>query len=102
PTRARVRRRPPPQERPSTGAVLLDGSLQLGAGGHLDALARRDLDLGAGLRVAAGASGRVDLLEGDPAGDRDLAALGDGIGDGAEERVQDARNGGLALAGGRG
>ncbi len=72
------------------GAVeLLDGSLELGASGHLDALAGRDLDLGAGLRVAARASSGVDLLEGDPARDGDLAALGNGVGDRGEQRVED-------------
>ncbi|CAI7663037.1 unnamed protein product [Penicillium discolor] len=82
------------------GAVLLDGSLELGTGGHLDALAGRDLDLGAGLRVAARAGGRVDLLERDPARDGDLAALGDSVGDRGEQRVEDTGDGGLALAGG--
>src|SRR5690606_7743049 len=54
--------------------------------------------LGAGLRVAAGAGRGVDLLEGDPAGDRDLLALGDVLGDGREQRVEHARDGRLALA----
>src|SRR3546814_124553 len=77
--------------------VLLDGCLQLRARGDLDALARGDRDLLAGLRVAARACRRLDLLERDPTGDRDLAALGDCLGDGGEEGVEHARHGGLAL-----
>src|SRR5690606_40714476 len=46
--------------------VLLDRGLELGACGDLHALARRHLDLGTRLRVAARARSRGDLLESDP------------------------------------
>jgi hypothetical protein len=54
---------------------LLDGGLQLGARGDLDALAGGDLDLCTRLRVAAGASRGGDLLERDPAGIETLLPL---------------------------
>src|SRR5690606_5934744 len=79
--------------------VLRVRGLELGACGDLHALARRDLDLGTRLRVAARARSRGDLLESDPTGDRDLRALGDGLRDRGEEGVEHAGHCGLALTG---
>ncbi len=53
---------------PRAGPYLLDGGLELGARGDLDALAGGDLDLLARLRVAARTRGGGDLLEREEAG----------------------------------
>ena len=77
--------------------LALGGFLELGARGDLHAVAGRDLDRVAGLRVARGASGTVGALEGQEAGDGDLlVALGDDLADGLGEGGQ---NGVGVLAG---
>jgi hypothetical protein len=57
----------------------------------VDRLARRG--------VAALARRAVRALDGQPAGDRDLGALADGLGENAEQRIDDAGDRGLALSG---
>src|ERR1700712_1285417 len=78
--------------------VLLGGSLQLAAGGDLHALAGGDLDGCARRGVTTCASGAVRLLERDPTRDGDLGAFTDRLRDDGEEGVDDAGDGGLALA----
>ncbi|OEI68954.1 hypothetical protein Cus16_1444 [Curtobacterium sp. ER1/6] len=97
--RERRKGRPRPSLPGGAAGVLLDGSLELRAGADLDRVARGDLDGVTRLRVATGARGAVGLLEGDPARDGDLGAVGDRRRDDAEQRVDDAVDGGLALAG---
>src|SRR4051794_1418676 len=75
------------------------GGLQLAAGADLDTLAGGDLDRLTRLRVAAGASGPGGLLDGEPTGDRHLGALSHALGERGEERVENAVDGGLRLAG---
>src|SRR5687768_13773806 len=70
-------------------SLALGGFLELGARGDLHAVASRNLDRVARLRVTRGASGTVGALEGEEAGDGDLlVALGDDLADGLGERGQ--------------
>src|SRR5690606_33676940 len=75
-----------------TGSLVRGSSLELRTGRELDGVARRDLDLGAGLRVAALASGTLGALHGQPARDRELVAGGHGFGEGLEDAVEHVRD----------
>src|ERR1700761_57045 len=78
---------------------LLRSCLQLAACGQLDAVARSNLDRRTRLRVAAGTGSTVGALDGEPSRDRDLGALGQRVGEGVEQRVDNRVNGGLVLTG---
>src|SRR5690606_29648522 len=70
-------------------SLALGGFLELRARGDLHAVAGRDLDRLAGLRVARGARGTVGALEGQETGNGDLlVALGDDVADDVGERGQ--------------
>src|SRR5215218_8469994 len=86
---------------PGGRSLLLagDSSLQLGAGGQLDAVASGDLDGLARLRVAAGACRAVGALNGEPARYGDLLARGDRSLENLEQCVEDGVDGCLAGAG---
>src|SRR5689334_16783190 len=72
-----------------SGLLPLGGFLELAARGDLHAVAGRDVDRVAGLRVAGGASGTVGALEGEEARNGDfLVALGDDVADGIGEGCQ--------------
>src|SRR5699024_7360263 len=63
------------------------GTLQLRTSGQLDGVAGLDLDLFTGLRVATLASGTLGALNGEPAGDGELFALGHDIGEDIEDTI---------------
>ena len=65
-----------------------DGRLQRGASGELDAVASGDLDLFTGAGVTARASGALDALDGEEAGDLDGLALSQGLNEDSLERGQ--------------
>src|SRR5215216_5871316 len=86
---------------PSGSLELLRRSLELRAGRDLDRVTGRDLELGAGLRVATGASGTGRALDGEPARDGDLRVGANGLGERLEEAAEHGVDGGLALSGRR-
>src|SRR5699024_8080335 len=75
------------------------GTLQLRTSGQLDGVAGLDLDLFTGLRVATLASGTLGALNGEPAGDGELFALGHDIGEDIEDTIEDIRDLRLGQAG---